>query len=277
MLPCRGLSGEVPDVSAALTLALVAIQPTPDAAGGLDINWPSGRPDVNNPALGEIREFNVTGGTGATVELGDAAGQAPNTVPQPRWQRRRGTAPRDQRLGRARFKAGTDGGTWMVVMANAAVAGGMDPDAVLTAAFTPLLRRAGADRLPHRWHWRRRRALGLGWQPRRSRPGIPGLGRTHHRFVHRLDRIPGDGRTLGWNRVHQVRATKLMFDFKADGTVTVERSANGRSQTLKGTWGTNGDKMRLQVPGGGEAIPFTVSATSAGFPFEDAKVNLKKQ
>ena len=71
--------------------------------------------------------------------------------------------------------------------------------------------------------------------------------------------------------------TKLMFDFKADGTVTVERSANGRSQTLKGTWGTNGDKMRLQIPGGGEAIPFTVSATSAGFPFEDAKVNLKKQ
>ncbi|MEC7946417.1 MAG: hypothetical protein VX265_02550, partial [Myxococcota bacterium] len=71
--------------------------------------------------------------------------------------------------------------------------------------------------------------------------------------------------------------TKLTFEFRGDGTVSVNRSANGRSQTLEGTWATNGKIMRLQVQGGGEKVPFTVTGDSVGFPFEDAKVKLQRQ
>lgn len=268
--------------AAALTLALVA---NPAHALTPPAGWTSTGPhravrDVNNPALGEIREFNVTGGTGATVELEmmlRAAGSEPQSL-NPDGSGAVGLLLKDQRLGRARFKAGTDGGTWMVVMANAAVAGGMDPDAVLTAAFTPTPAVSG---------W-------AGQAPTPMAPGGDGTAWGGGTAVAAAPASPGwveptTAASTGWTASPEMvgrwagtafikfAPTKLMFDFKADGTVTVERSANGRSQTLKGTWGTNGDKMRLQIPGGGEAIPFTVSATSAGFPFEDAKVNLKKQ
>ena len=90
--------------AAALTLALVA---NPAHALTPPAGWTSTGPhravrDVNNPALGEIREFNVTGGTGATVELEmmlRAAGSEPQSL-NPDGSGAVGLLLKDQRLGR---------------------------------------------------------------------------------------------------------------------------------------------------------------------------------
>ena len=71
--------------------------------------------------------------------------------------------------------------------------------------------------------------------------------------------------------------TRLTFTFNGDGTVQIEKSANGRVQKHEGTWGTRGQTMRLQAPGGGDSVPFSVSGNKVGFPYEDAKVSLTKQ
>jgi len=272
----------------ALTLALAT---SPAHALTPPAGWTATGPhravrDINNPALGELREFNITGGTGASIELEmmlRAAGAEAQSL-NPNGSGAVGLLLQDQRLGRARFKAGTDGGTWMVVMAGAAAAGAMDPDAVITAAFTPKPAAAAAwggqaaapaPAAPAATPW------GASAAPAAAAPAPAAAAPA---WVQ-----PSTAADTGWVASPELvgrwagtafikfAPTKLVFDFKADGTVTVERSANGRSQTLKGTWGTNGGRMRLQVPGGGESVPFTVSGTSAGFPFEDAKVSLQKQ
>ncbi|MEC7947595.1 MAG: hypothetical protein VX265_08505, partial [Myxococcota bacterium] len=95
--------------------------------------------DANNPTMGEVREFNLSGGSGNPAELNmmlKAAGAEPKSL-NPDGSGAIGILFKDKRLGRARFKSTEGGGVWMVVMAAPEIATAMDPDAVLTAAFTP--------------------------------------------------------------------------------------------------------------------------------------------
>lgn len=238
--------------------------------------------DANNPAMGEVREFNVTGGSGNPAEINmmlSVAGAEAQSL-NPDGSGAVGILFKDQRLGRARFKA-TDGGvTWMVVMAAPNIATAMDPDAILTAAFTPVPAVAG-------WGGQAATPMAPGgdgapWGP--AATATPAVAAPAPSWVQPAAAQQGAwgtapelvGRWAGTSFI-KFAPTKLVFDFKPDGTVTVERSANGRSQTLQGTWATNGGVMRLQVPGGGDNVPFTVTGGTVGFPFEDAKVNLQKQ
>jgi hypothetical protein len=273
-------------ITAAMLLALAT---TPAHALTPPAGWTATGPhravrDANNPALGEVREFNVNGGTGDPVELNmmlRAAGTEAQSL-NPDGSGAVGMLLKDQRLGRARFKERDGGVTWMVVMAAPNVAGAMDPDAIITAAFTPAPAVAG-------WGGQTATPLAPGgdgapWGPAAAATAPAQAAPPPPSWVQ-----PATAQQAGWTANPAVvgrwagtafikfAPTKLVFDFKADGSVTVERLANGRSQILNGTWGTNGGTMRLQVPGGGDAIPFTVSGNTVGFPFEDAKVNLQKQ
>jgi len=238
--------------------------------------------DANNPAMGEVREFNVTGGSGKPAELNlmlRAAGAEAQSL-NPDGSGAFGILFKDQRLGRARFKANDGGVTWMVVMAAPNIATAMDPDAILTAAFTPTPAVAG-------WGGAAATPMAPGgdgapWGP--AATAAPSVAAPTPSWVE-----PAAAQQGAWGAAPELvgrwagtafirfAPTKLVFEFKSDGTVKVDRSANGRSQSFEGTWATNDGVMRLQVPGGGDNVPFSVSGGTVGFPFEDAKVNLQKQ
>lgn len=238
--------------------------------------------DINNPAMGEVREFKVSGGSGNPAELNmmlRAAGTEAQSL-NPDGSGAVGILLKDQRLGRARFKAADNGVTWMVVMAAPNIATAMDPDAILTAAFTPMPAVSG-------WSGQAATPMAPGGD---GAPWGPAAATTTTAATPAPSWVqPAAAQQGAWGNAPEVvgrwtgtafikfAPTKLIFEFQASGAVTVNRSANGRSQSLQGTWATNDGVMQLQIPGGGDSVPFTVSGTTLGFPFEDAKVNLQKQ
>lgn len=267
-----------------LAAVLVASTLSPAHALTPPAGWTSTGPyravrDPNNPAMGEVREFNVSGGTGNTAELAmmlRAAGAEATTL-NADGAGAVGIMLSDSRLGRARYKSVEGGVTWMVVMAAANIATTMDPDAIITAAFTPKPAVAGwggqtatpmapgNDGAP--WGGgaaATAAATGPGWQP----TGGPPAAWTQSPEV--------VGKWSGTAFI-KFAPTTLTFDFKSDGTVSIERKANGRVELVSGTWATLDGNMRLQAPGGGESLPYTLSGGAMSFPFEGTRVSIKKQ
>jgi hypothetical protein len=246
--------------------------------------------DANNPGMGELREFNVTGGTGNPAELGmmlRSAG-AEAKLMNPDGAGAVGLALQDERLGKARFKGFEGGVTWMVVMAAPNMATTMDPDAILTAAFTPAPVAApastaaawGAPAAPAAAPWGQvggptaanvpvAAPVAAATTPAWGQGGVPAQAAW------------GVGPELigVWEGTAFIKfaPTKLNFTFGADGTLTLVRRANGREETLTGKWGSRPGQLKLEIPGGADSLPYAMTGNSMGFAFEGTKVTLTKK
>ncbi len=266
-----------------LAAVLVASALSPAHALTPPAGWTSTGPyravrDANNPSMGEVREFNLSGGTGNPAELSmmlRSVGAEATTL-NPDGSGAVGIMLADSRLGRARYKSVEGGVTWMVVMAAPNVATSMDPDAIITAAFTPKPAVAG-------WGGQAATPMAPG------NDGAPWGGGAAAQPATGPGWVPTGGPAAAWSQSPEVvgtwtgtafikfAPTTLTFQFQPDGTVTIERKANGRAETLTGTWATLDGNMRLQVPGGGESLQYTMAGGAMSFPFEGTRVSVQKQ
>ena len=71
--------------------------------------------------------------------------------------------------------------------------------------------------------------------------------------------------------------TQLQFSFEDSGVVRLERSVSGRTEYLTGTWATQGNRLRMDLPGSEAAEEYQALGGTLTFRYDRTRLTLYLQ